>query len=469
MSIRTILVLRLLLVTVLLVGGGAWYSYQDIQRETREIFDAQLARSARLILSLVQTDIDQANFTSIQNFLDTNKQKTPDKREINNIFSTHKEELSNHHVYETKLGFQVWDSTGNLILKSANVPLIEISQNTEGFSNNEFLGYQWRVFSLSSEGGLYRAITTERLDVRNDLIGDVFFNLLVLFLLLVPVLSITIWFALSQGLSSLRNLTEQINSRSTEKLHSISINHAPSEIMTITGALNQLLSNLKDALSREKRITSDAAHELRTPLAAVKLHAELASRADNASDRKQAIEQVLKGIDRTTHLVNQLLALARLEPDSFIKKKSKLNINHILVEEAAMLAPLAQKKNIDLSVSDCEDFSAEVDDTAIRLLIRNLINNAIAYTPENGKIITSLVPVENSFNLIVEDNGPGIPEDERESVLQRFYRLQNHDATGCGIGLSIVMRVVEMHRAKLVLGNPEEGTGLRVTVTFPNS
>ena len=469
MSIRTILIFRLLLASTILVGGGAIFSYQDVRHETNELFDAQLARSARLILSLVQTDRDQINFSSIQKFLDANQLKTTEENETDSADSNDIEELASGHVYETKLGFQIWDSDGNLILKSANVPLFEINEDTGGFSESQFLGYQWRVFSLSSIDGRYRCITTERLDVRNELIGDIFSDLLVLFVLLVPVLSITMWFAISQGLSSLRNLTAQINSRGTERLDSISVNQAPSEIQTIAGALNQLLSKLKNALAREKRVTSDAAHELRTPLAAVKLHAELASRADNAPDRIQAIEQVLKGIDRTTHLVNQLLALARLEPDSFNDKKLRCNINHVIVEEAAMLAPLAQKKDIELSVLDSDEVFAEVDDTSIRLLIRNLLNNAINYTQETGSITMSLQSKEKAFNLIVEDNGPGIPESERERVLERFYRLQNHNATGCGIGLSIVMRVVELHHAKLSLDDRSEGAGLKVTVTFPKS
>ena len=132
-------------------------------------------------------------------------------------------------------------------------------------------------------------------------------------------------------------------------------------------------------------------------------------------------------------------------------------------------APLAQEKNIDLSVSDNDEIFAEVDDTAIRLAIRNLLNNAITYTQENGSINIGLTAAINQFKLTIEDNGPGIPEVERKRVLERFYRLKNHNATGCGIGLSIVMRVVELHQARLVMDEPETGTGLRVAVTFPSS
>ena len=288
-----------------------------------------------------------------------------------------------------------------------------------------------------------------------------------MFIILVAALSITTWFAISHGLSSLRNLTAQIHQRGAERLDSISEENAPVEIQTITGALNQLLTKLQNALAREKRITSDAAHELRTPLAAVKLHAELASRATNKEDRKKAITDILLGNERTTHLVNQLLALARLEPDSSSQEFIPHDFCQIAREEAALLAPSAQTKDIDLSVSENENIIAEVDDTSIRLLVRNLLNNAISYTQQGGKIRVRLSESNKLCYLVVEDNGPGIPFSERDRVFERFYRIQNHGAPGCGIGLSIVMRVAELHQASLLLDDSDFESGLKVTVKLP--
>ena len=463
MSIRTILILRLLLVTVILVGGGSWMSYATIQHETQELFDAQLARSARLILSLVQTDRNRIELSSIQRFLDQNKLKSDD----NFKFGEDDEELPNGHIYETKLGFQIWDDAGNLILKSTNLPVSDISAEQNGFSDNHFSNYDWRVFSLTSVDGKYRCVTAERIDVRNELIEDVSEGLLELFFVLVPVLSITMWFAISQGLAPLQRLTSQIRSRSADKLDTITSTNTPAEIQTITDALNQLLSRLKGAIAREKRITSDATHELRTPLSAVKLHAELARKADNASDRITAIDQVMRGIDRTTHLVNQLLALARLEPEEFRQKLKQIDIGNILVEETALQAPIAEDKHLDLSITDNDHVIARVDETSLRSLIRNLLSNAISYTPNDGIICLSLLNDEKQFCLIVEDNGPGIPEEERGRVLERFYRLKNHSETGCGIGLSIVTQVVELHQATLSMETPEKGSGLKVVMVFP--
>ena len=472
MSIRTILIRRLLLATLILVGGGSWFSYRQIQHETQELFDAQLARSARLILSLVQADRSRLEFSSIQKFLDENKLIAGDEAKTDNILDDifgdeDDEQLPNGHIYETKLGFQIWDKAGNLILKSSNLPFIEISTQAMGFSDNYFSANNWRVFSLTSSDGLYRCITAERIDVRNDLIGDIFAGLLKFFIALVPVLLITMWFAIRQGLEPLQSLASQIQSRGAEKLDSISENNAPEEIRTITDALNQLLSKLSHALAREKRVVSDAAHELRTPLAAVKLHAELARKANNAEDRKSSIKRVLEGIDRTTHLVKQLLTLARLSPESFAGTLQSKDIRQLMIEEVALQAPLAEEKGIELSISDSSEVVASVDETSLRLLIGNLLNNAISYTQPGGAINLKLYTHENNFTLIVEDNGPGIPVEERRRVLDRFYRLKNHDQTGCGIGLSIVMQVVELHQARLKLDEPDQGSGLKVTVTFP--
>ncbi len=470
MSIRTILIRRLLLVTLIIVGGGSWVSYQQIQHDTQELFDAQLARSARLILSLVQADRSRIEFSSIQKFLDQNKLVTGNKSGsdnfLNNLLSEKDEGIPSGHIYETKLGFQIWDNVGNLILKSNNLPIIDVSTGS-GFGDSHFLNNNWRIFSLTSRDGLYRCITADRIDVRNDLIGDVFEGLLKFFLLLVPALLITMWFTINLALKPLHNLTSQIRSRGADKLDSIPDNNAAEEIRTITGALNQLLLKLSHALAREKRVVSDAAHELRTPLAAVKLHAELASKANNAEDRKSSIEHVLEGIDRTTHLVKQLLTLARLNPESFADRLQQRNIQTLLVDEVALLAPLAEEKNIELSINDSVAIVARIDETSIRLLIGNLLDNAIRYTQPGGAINFKLINLETEFSIIIEDNGPGIPVEERARVFDRFYRLQSQDQTGCGIGLSIVMQVVELHQAKLALDEPNLGTGLKVTVTFP--
>ena len=480
MSIRYHLILRLLIATTLLVGGGAWFGYKDVKHETKELFDAQLARSARLLLSLVQADAGKINLSSIQKHLDENQLRPPDQHDVDNHDENY-EELTTGHIYETKLGFQIWDKEGNLMLKSSNLPIapfnklavnnlvnrdLDSNNQAPGFSKINFQGSTWRTFSLLSKNQGYLCITAERIDVRNDLISKIFSDLLILFIILVPALSLTMWFTINRGLSPLHKLAAQINYRGAEKLDSISELNLPSEIKTISAALNQLLGRLKSALTQEKRITSDAAHELRTPLAAVKLHAELAQSATHKDDSKKSIDQVLRGIDRTAHLVDQLLALARLEPEDFLAALKPQDLSQLIIEESALLTPLAEQKHINLSFCDSPKMIVNADETAMRLLIRNLVSNAISYTQPKGCVKISLYEQSSRTYISVEDNGPGIPESEQDRIFERFYRIENHETPGCGIGLSIVRRVVELHKASIKLETPQSGKGLIVTVGF---
>lgn len=466
MSIRYHLMLRLLVVSLLLVGGSAIFGYKDLQHESRELFDAQLARSGRLILSLVQADIENSNFSSIQQFLNENQLRPP----VSSNIDTLDEELDSGHIYETKLGFQVWDDVGNLILKSQNVPLTPLSTKQNGYSDSHFLDNEWRIFSLTSQDSRYRSITAERIDVRNDLIGTISSDLALLFIVLIPVLFITMWFAINKGLVSLQNLTSQIHNIGADKLDSVSEDNAPGEIQTISKAVNQLLLRLRNTLAVEKRITSDAAHELRTPLAAVKIHAELAKTASNKEQRIDSINHVLQGIDRTTYLVDQILALARLEPESFTETLHPLNLSNLVIEEVSLLVPLSHSKDVELSVCQNDELTICAEDTSLRLLVRNLLSNAVLYTQKGGEVEVYLSEIDNKACLIIIDNGPGIPAQDRELVLQRFYRAENHQTPGCGIGLSIVKRVVELLDAgfKMEESDPQTGSGLKVTVCFQN-
>lgn len=463
MSIKYHLMLRLLIASLLIVGGGTWMGYKDTQLEIRELFDAQLARSARLILSMVQADEGQSDFSSIQRYLDENQIPA----EESGYSAEANRDPDSGHIYETRLAFQIWDNLGNLILKSPNVPIQPIASEKNGFDNKTFLGNDWRVFSLYSHNHKYRCITAERVDVRNDLITKLSDDLFLLFITLIPALSIVMWLAITQGLSPLRNLASQIGRRDASRLDAVSDINAPTEIQTIAGALNSLLSRLSLALDRERRISSDAAHELRTPLAAVRLHAELAKKATTESDRDTALNHVLQGIDRTTHLVDQLLTLAKLEPEVFSQNLMTTNLRSIVIEETAMLAPMAHRKNIELAVDEFADTFISADSTSLRLLLRNLLDNAISYTQDNGIIEVAVNSTNESVNLIIQDNGPGIPAEQHERVCERFYRIGDSEVPGCGIGLSIVMRVVELHHATLTMSQPAGGTGLKVTVSFP--
>jgi two-component system sensor histidine kinase QseC len=281
---------------------------------------------------------------------------------------------------------------------------------------------------------------------------------------LVPALSLILYLSIDKGLKPLQRLAAQIDRRSGDNLELITRDYKYTEIITIKSALNQLLHRLEETLSREKRITSDAAHELRTPLAAIRLHTELAKSAKNQAQKNESLDQIIHGVDRTTHLVEQLLTLARLEPELLANDFAKVDLTALIIEECALLSPLAINKDIDISFDEIQIKPINGHEPSLRLLIRNLLTNAIAYTPAMGKISISLSKQKQKTTFIVEDSGPGISEQDRERVMERFYRAENHQTPGCGIGLSIVDRVVQMHKGSLALRKADSGQGLKVIV-----
>jgi two-component system sensor histidine kinase QseC len=468
MSIRSQLLFRLIAVSILFVATAAWFGYQDIRQETRELFDAQLSRSARLILSLAQAQHGDSGFSRIQEYLDENGLSV---RYIDFESKDDDIQTEHGHIYETKLAFQIWDKEGNLVVKSYNAPLEPMTNKPmakleNGYSDTTFNEHQWRTFSLPSNNKEYRCITAERIDVRNDLIVKISNDLFYMFIFLIPALALIIYYSIYQGLKPLQLLTSEINQRSGNRLDLISSNDDHTEIATIKNALNQLLTRLKDTLAREQRITSDAAHELRTPLAAIRLHTELAKNAEDTKQKDESLEQVLLGVDRTTHLVDQLLELARLEPDVLAQEFVEVNLSDLVIQESALLSPLALKKDLDISFSEEEASLIKGNEASLRLLIRNLLSNAISYTPNKGKVTINLSRNSETTTLTIEDSGPGISESDRQRVLERFYRTENHETPGCGIGLSIVDRVVKIHGGKLNLLSADNGQGLKAVVEF---
>ncbi len=465
-SIQKRLHSRVLLVSLLLVFVFLLIAYKNVRHETEELFDAQLARSARLILSLAQAEIKSGSRTiqQFQQFLESNRlqAKGHDNEQEGNEADRY------GHYYETKLAFTVANNDGKVFLHSFNSPEQLPKVAAPGYSTQNFDGYDWRLFRLDNQDDSLFCVTAERIDVRNDLIYKISSDLIMLFVSLLIVLALVIWFAIGSGLAPLHLLAEQIQRRNVDNLREVDIKNVPTEVRAIVKSLNQLFKRLSDALTRERHITSDAAHELRTPLAAVKLHAELALSAADAEEKDRSLQFVLESVNRSSHLVDQLLKLARLEPQAIEQQHRPVNLAQLVKELAHEHSEQARAKQIDLQTDisgDCCMISGDED--ALRLMLRNLLDNAISYTQSGGRVSVSLQKQQSKACLVVRDNGPGIPPESRERIFERFYRVENHEKPGCGIGMAIVARVVELHHASITLADPPDGGGLVVTVCFP--
>jgi len=443
-----------LLVLLLAIISVAWMAtavliYFDAHHEIDELFDAQLAQSAQVLLAQAKHDLKDA-------------------REGDDGIAT--EIASAGHKYERKIAFQIWDEHGRLLLRSASAPVEPLATRESGFAEAVIDGKLWRVYAQRDNEGEIRVQVGERHSVRNELAASVAKRLLLPLGIALPVLGLLIWFAVGKGLSPLRRIGSEVAQRDPANLAPLEELTAPAEITPLLHALNALLGRLDLALESERRFTADAAHELRTPLAALKIQAQVARRAENEAQRGAALDNLILGVDRATHLIGQLLTLARLEPTgSSAALMAGCDVAAIARQTLADLAPAALDKEIELGLSSPDSAMIMGNADMLGILLRNLVDNAIRYTPRHGRVSVSLMVEQGRVRLEVEDSGPGIPEAERQRVFDRFYRILGNEAAGSGLGLSIVRRIADVHAASLSLAAGEQGTGLRVSVGFSSN
>ncbi|MDQ7015685.1 MAG: ATP-binding protein [Gammaproteobacteria bacterium] len=463
MSLRRRL-LVLLLLTVTATGAiSLWSSYEGAEHETLELFDAQLASSTRLLRSIIISDLKQ-------------KKKIDYLSEIKleDRFTVEGEEHGHNHDFNFTLVFQVFDRQGQLILHSINSPDTPMQKldhdysSTFGFSDLMFFGERWRIYGTWDEAEEYLIISAQPYNLRDRLTHDILREITFPFILLLPILSVLLWIAVTQGLRPLKQVTVELSQRDENNLNPLLLSKTPKEILPLGKALNRLFLRLQHSLQKERRFTSDAAHELRTPLAGLRTHAQLALAAKETAPRKHALKQLLQGVDRASHLIDQLLTMARLEPENQTQQHGPLNLHTLAVDAIVQSTPMALEKEIDLGLADDSDRHYLFGSSpALRILLRNLIDNALRYTPDHGQVQVNIVKTEHQLRLSVCDSGPGIPKEEREQVFSRFYRGEDPQAAGCGIGLSIVKRICDLHNAKIELHRAELG-GLQIDVNFPS-
>lgn len=290
---------------------------------------------------------------------------------------------------------------------------------------------------------------------------------LVIMVIALPILGCMLYICVGYGLRYLQQLSDEITHRESTKLQPIKTDDAPIEVKPIVNQLNILFVNLRKALIRNKRFASDAAHELRTPLAALKTQAQVALNAHSADEQIQALKNITLGVDRCTHIIDQLLTLSRVGPEATLENCQEVNLNSLTTEIIALLVPKALEKNIELEFIPKVDHAPVYgNDIALGILIRNLVDNAIRYSLEGSLVQIFMLKEEARVILRVTDNGPGIPEELHERVFERFFRVLGTKTTGSGLGLAIVKQIATMHQATIKLATPPSGQGLQFDVIF---
>ena len=461
-SIRKFLLINLLFAVTLTTTLTAVGNYYLDQKNIQEHLDTLLAISALSYQALLGDDVYQRQLQSIQEALNT----IPSK--IENYYRKAESTNQPPEYYLEKFNFQVLSNSNQLLLHSSGAPKLPLLSKTEGFHNKLFEQKHWRVFTTINPKAQTRTVLAERYDTRNELGRRIALDDLYIMLLILPLAGFLIWIVIGRGVDSLESVADELANREPNYLEPVKIEALPEDIRPVIDELNKLFFRLKEGFEREARFAADAAHELRTPLAALKAQAQVALNTTDINEKNIALQKVIASVNRNTHIVQQLLTMSKLVPDQvFSHDSDSVDLIKITREILAMLAPSAIEKHIELEFEPEQDVPTfPGTPTAISILVRNLVDNAIRYTESDGHIIVRVYQQKTRVVLEVQDNGPGIPQQFRARVFERFFRELGNKSTGSGLGLAIVQQIVSLHHADISLDAPESGTGLIVRVFF---
>ncbi|RYC20175.1 HAMP domain-containing protein [Ciceribacter ferrooxidans] len=337
-----------------------------------------------------------------------------------------------------------------------------------GFSNITDNGEDWRVYRTGDGAGI-RVEVAVRQTVRESFAARIAAHILHPVWIAAPLLAVVIWLLVRWGLGPLERLTAGVRRRSPTDLSPLASRSAPTEVLPLVEALNALFARIKSARERDRRFAADAAHELRTPLAAIRAHAQVARSTDDIAECHAAVSEVLTGADRGTRIVEQLLALARIDDSTTGESAQPIDMVDLVRDTVARMAPQAVARNIDLALEVEADLVAVIRGNAdlLAVMVRNLVDNALRYIPEGAQVTVQLSRRDDHLLLRVEDSGPGIPLELRERVKDRFFRVNGAAAPGSGLGLSIVVAIAEHHGGNLTLGARSGAPGLVAEVCLP--
>lgn len=433
-SIRARLLIALIILVALISLLAAGVTYRRVLNETSALFDYQLRQMA---LSL-RGQISLAPRVEVP----------PDQGDADFVV-------------------QIWDQFGaRVYLSRPGLPMI--NQAILGYADLSLRGEAWRAYGLQTADGVIQIAQPFR--VRRELARASALRVAVPLVLLLPVLVLCMAWIVRNGLRPLRFVTTEVQQRDARSLAPLSVDHLPLEIEPLVGELNRLLSRLSAAFAAQRDFVADAAHELRSPLTSLRLHLQLLDRAPDSAARHEAREMLGAGVERAIHLVEQLLTLARSDPQEPGPELTSEAIEPIAAQALSDCHALALARNIDLSLQATPRLQVRGDREALRILVRNLIDNAVRYTPPGGIVrVSCLSEDDGSVLLEVMDSGAGIAAADRERAFDRFYRLSSQQI-GTGLGLAIVKAIAERHDATITLDSAAPDAplgGLRARVRFP--
>ena len=372
--------------------------------------------------------------------------------------------LSTPVDFEQRVVVQIWGPYGfTYYLSNASTPL-PLSREP-GYSTIQHENREWRMYTLQARGQTIQA--AQAIAERTERATAAALRVLLPVLGALPLLALLIWLVLERGFAPLSRLAGALRARHVAALDPLPVRGLPEEILPLAAALNNLLARLDEAFAAQRRFAADAAHELRTPLTALALQIQLVERSRGDEERAAALARLSERVKRATRVVEQLLVLARLEPEAAQTPPRPVALDALARAVLADAAPVAAQKPVELRLTRDEPSTVSGSEDALRILCASLVDNAIRYTPAGGHVEARVYRDRDRAVLEIADDGPGIPSAERERVFDRFYRGADVDAAGSGLGLAIARQVADLHRGRIELGAGIGGRGLCARFTMP--
>ena len=461
-SIRSFLITVILSTITLITFLSALNSYRDSLEKAEQIFDLELVNKAHLLSSAFTYAID----------------KNINNEHVLEAAIVTKQE--NNQAIDAFYIFQIWQKK-RLLLRSFNAPIEAITPFKEGFQDRNIVQHRWRTFAYYNKAFDLWVITAERMDTRYILAENIVLETILPVVFMLPIIGLLIWFIIRYGLSPLKQLAAELSDKRADDLSPLAIEQQPDELIQVVSSVNDLFHRLKTSFLREKRFASDAAHELRTPISAIKIHLHNLSCSMKHSTEDHSMQQLMLSVQRMEHLVEQILNLNRISPEQYMAQFKDVDLYLLAQKLIVKEYPHFNKKNLQVELQG-DHCHINGDLFSLDVLLQNLLTNACKYTPEGGSILVSIQCEKSAekankkqVQLQVQNTGYGVPEEQYERLFDRFYRSNGdrHDSgnSGCGLGLAIVKQIAELHHADIVIDKAQfvddpQTRGFMVSITF---
>lgn len=439
-SLQARLLMTVLALVVVAWAAAAALAWQETDDEVSDLLDAHLAQTAALLRLQPLDELDEDRLNEAP-------------------------ELDKH---QPRVVFQLWHE-GQLLARSASAPREPLTQRRKrGFADSNVDGKAWRVFVTQGRESDVRILVGELQSVREEIILASLTSILKPLAWALPLLALGIWWAVRGSVRPLEQLGRAVATRQPQSLEALPTEGVPPEVLPLVTALNDLFERTARLLATEQQFTADAAHELRTPIAGIRMQAQVAQGAADSQERARALEATVQGCDRATRLVEQLLQLARLDAEPATGNAQSTPLADVIRSLVAECSQTAQRRQQEVAITEPLPAALYIPlpEPLARVLLRNLLDNALRYSPDGAQVRLQVAQAQGMTELMVEDSGPGLTAEQQARLGERFFRVLGTGQTGSGLGWSIVQRIARIHRLQVATDTSPDLGGLRVRVRW---